>query len=191
MIITALPRITAKTATELCTDIELDASAKGLLRNGATPAQYLQSLVEKSMLDDALRFLARAMPKREAIWWACQCAKLVVDNAASPEEQASLRAAEKWVQDPSEDNRRAAMKASEASSGGPGKFTACAVFFSGGSLAPANCPVVVPPENMTGRFVAGAILLAAVMREPQKKAEHITKFVTQGVEIGNGRGLWK
>jgi uncharacterized protein DUF6931 len=191
MIIATLPRVTAKTATEVCGDLELEPPARGLLRNGATPAQFLQALVEKTMLDDALRFLARAMPKREAIWWGCACAKLVLDNTASPEEQAALKAAEKWVQDPSEDNRRAAMKASEASTGGPGKFLACAVFFSGGSLAPANCPVVVPPENMTGKFVAGAIALSTVMREPQKKVEKVTRFVTQGVDIANGKGLWK
>jgi hypothetical protein len=191
MIVAALPKVTARTAAELLTDLDIEEPARSLLRNGATPPQFLQALVEKSMTDDAVKFLARALPKREAIWWGCQCAKAVVDNTASPEEQAALRAAEKWTQDPSDDNRRAAMTAANASAGGPGKFVACAVFFSGGSLAPANCPVVVPPENVTGKFVAGAVVLASVMREPQKKAEKITKFVTQGVEIGNGRGLWK
>ena len=93
--------------------------------------------------------------------------------------------------DPSDDNRRACWPAAEAAEiGSPAGCTAMAAFFSGGSLSLPNLPAVPPGEEFTGRMAAGALMLAAVMKEPEKAAEKYAAFLRTGLEIADGKNLW-
>jgi hypothetical protein len=187
-----LAKVTAKTAAEVCKHFPLDEEAKKLLRDGLTPAQFLTALIEKQQFPDAVRFLAHALPKREAVWWACLCARAVAGSNLPPPIAAALQAAEKWVVDPSEENRRAAMPAAEAAEfKTPAGCAAVAAFWSGGSLGPPNVPAIPPGEYLTAHGVAGAVMLAAVQSEPEKAPEKYRKFLAQGIEVANGVNRWK
>jgi hypothetical protein len=177
----------ARTAAEIGKLFPLGVEAKKLLRDGLTPRQYLDGLLEKQLYLDAVRFLAHALPKREGFWWACLCAR----GAPAPQ-AAALQAAERWVADPSEANRRAAQEAAEAAGvGTPAGCAAMAAFWSGGSMAPPNVPAVPPGETLTAHGVAGAVLLSAVLTEPEKAADKQRKFLAQGVEVLGGGNRWK
>src|SRR5687768_947309 len=104
----------APTAAEVCTHYTLGEEAKKLLRSDLTAVQYLDLLLAGQQHLDAVRFLAHALPKREAVWWACLCARQVCGAEAPAPMTAALGAAEKWVAEPSEDHRRAALPAAEA-----------------------------------------------------------------------------
>lgn len=187
-----LAKVTAKTAAEVCKHFPLEEAAKKLLRDGLTPAQFLTALIEQQQFPDAVRLLAHALPKREAVWWACLCARAVAGSNPPPLIAAALQAAEKWVVDPSEENRRAAMPAAEAAEfKTPAGCAAVAVFWSGGSLGPPNVPVIPPGEYLTAHGVAGAVMLAAVQSEPEKAPEKYRKFLAQGIEVANGVNRWK
>ena len=145
-----LAKVAAKTAAEVYKQFPLGDEAKKLLRDGMTPHQFLDALVEKQQFPDAARFLAHALPKREAVWWACLCARQAHGANAPPPAGPALAAAEKWASDPSEDNRRAAQAAATAAGmGAPAGCAAMAAFFSGGSLAPPAAPVVPPGEHLS------------------------------------------
>src|SRR5207245_536329 len=145
----------------------------------------LDALIEKQQFPDAIRFLAHALPKREAVWWACVCARGTTGPNPPPKITAALQAAEKWCSDPSEDNRRATQLAADAAE------LATPAGCAGGSLAPANVPVVPPGENLTAHGVTGSVMLAAVLQEPEKAPEKFKKFLAQGIEVGNGASKWK
>src|SRR5947207_8585656 len=104
----SLARISAKSAQELAQSLPLGEPAKKLLRLELTAQQYLDLLVEQKQFVDAVRFLASALPKAEAVWWACQCVRQAAGSNLSPKHEAAVAAAEKWVKDPSDGNRRAA-----------------------------------------------------------------------------------
>jgi hypothetical protein len=187
-----LAKVTARTAAEVCQQLPLGDEAKALLRDGLTPAQYLAALMGAQLHLDAIRFLARALPKREAVWWACVCTRGALGDSPPPASAAALRAAERWVADPSEDNRRAAMAAAEPIGlGDPAGCAAVASFWSGGSLAPPALPVVPPGEHLTAHAAAGAVMLAAVRTEPAKAAEKHRRFLALGIEVANGTNRWK
>ncbi len=186
-----LTKVTARTAAEVCRAVQLGDEAKKLLRDGLTPRAFLDELVAKKHYPDAVRFLAFALPKREAVWWACLCARQAYSGGADAKILAALAASEKWVTDPSDANRRAAFAAAQAADiGNPAGSTGVAVFFSGGSIAPPNVPEVKPPERATAQAVAGAVMLAAVMKEPEKMAAKYQKYLTLGIEVGNGANRW-
>jgi hypothetical protein len=185
-------KLPPKTATEIGKLFPLGDEAKDLLREGMTPRQYLDALLEKQHYIDALRFLAHALPKREAVWWACLCVRGVAGAGTPPPQTAALQAAERWVADPSEANRQACQGAAEAAGHGlPASCAAMAAFWSGGSMAPPNTPVVPPGETLTAHGAAGAALLAAVATEPQKVPEKQRMFLTQGLEVLAGTNRWK
>jgi hypothetical protein len=187
-----LSKFAAKTAQDVCACFKLGDEARPLLRPGQTPAQYLDALMDKQQYQDAVRFLAHGLPKREAVWWACFCAKGLAGTNLPQPDAAAIKTAERWVAEPNEENRQAAMPAAEgARFGTPAGCVALGAFFSGGSLGPPNVPAIPPAETLTGDAVAGAVMMAVVVKEPEKAAEKYKAFLGRGIEIANGKNLWK
>jgi hypothetical protein len=186
-----LTKVAARTAAEVCRAFKLGDDAKKLLRDGQTPRAFLDELMAKKHYPDAISFLAFALPKREAIWWACVCTRQAYGGSAEPKIAAALLASEKWVMDPSDANRRTAYAAAEAAEfGNPAGSTGAAVFFSGGSIAPPKVTEVKPPDDATAKMVSGAVLLAAVVKEPEKVVAKYQKFLALGIDVGNGANRW-
>src|ERR671916_119514 len=93
----AMIHVSAKKATEVCARFAPGEAALGLLAEDQTPRQFLDALVENGEFHDAVRFLAYALPKREAVWWACLCARAA--SGANPPASilAALNAAKAWA----------------------------------------------------------------------------------------------
>jgi hypothetical protein len=185
---THLAGVSARNAADVVPHVaDLADEAKALLRPEHTPGQYLDALVAANRLPDAVRFLAHGLGRREAVWWACVCNRLVLEPDTQQPAVAALVAAEAWCYRPTEENRRAAHAAAEAAQmEHPAAFAALGAFFSGGSIAPAHVKQPVPPGVFhTARCVAGSILMAGVRREPKKAPERYRAFLAKGVEVAN------
>ncbi|MBL6456926.1 hypothetical protein JMJ55_16435 [Belnapia sp. T6] len=167
--------------------LELDPECGALLHGLADAEAALRCLESSGKMTEALRLLAHALPKREAVWWACMCARAVPDPAAKPEDQAALDAAESWVRRPEEPARRAAMAAAEkAGFRSTEAWAAVGAFWSGGSMAPEGQPVVPPAEHLTGVAVAGAVVLATVRVAPEQAPQRYPRFIASARDIGLG-----
>jgi hypothetical protein len=178
-------RIPSKTVT-ISTVAELGEEAMALVRPEMHPLDFVALLMEKALYPDAVRFIAHALPKREAVWWGWVCARRAAGDNPQPKIKASLEATEKWIAQPSEDNRRSAMAAAQkAELGTAAGCAGLAAFFSGGSLAPPEAPVVPPGEFLSAKAVSGAVIFAAVAKEPERAPEKFKIFVAQGVEVTN------
>jgi hypothetical protein len=145
--------------------MELSEPASAMLKADMTPQVAVQTLVGAGHVQDALKLLARLLPKRYAVAWLCQCAR---DQLVSPEDRAGASLAEKWVREPNESNRRAAFE--YANAGGyksAGAWMAAAAGWSSGSLAPASQETLVPPaDHLTAcAVVAGINMLAALVTD--------------------------
>jgi uncharacterized protein DUF6931 len=188
----ALSKVPAKTAAEVCKKLNLEDEAKALLKPESTPVQYLDLLVENALLHDAVRFLATALPKQEAVWWACRCVRTLVGPKLATPALTALQSAEKWAADPVQATCQAAQAAAEsAGNGTPAGCAALAAFWSGGSLAPANLPAVPPPEGLTAQGVGAAILLAVAQADPVKAPANLRQCLTIGTAVGNGADRWQ
>jgi hypothetical protein len=184
-------KIPSKTVT-ISTVAELGEEAMALVRPEMHPLDFIALLMEKALYPDAVRFIAHALPKREAVWWGWVCARRASGDNPQPKIKASLEATEKWIAQPSEDNRRSAMAAAQkAELGTAAGCAGLAAFFSGGSLAPPDAPVVPPGEFLSAKAVSGAVIFGAVAKEPERAPEKFKSFVAQGVEVTNRVKLWE
>lgn len=185
--ISALKKVAIARAASICADIQLEDRSLSLLENNMPAVDFLRILINKHFYLDAIRFLARALPKREATWWAYICARSTVDDKGPQEHNLALEAAKNWVYDPIDKNRILANKAAQAATfSQPAAWVAMAAFWSSGSMAPEDAPVVSPADNLTGKAAAGAILLSAVLVNPEKADDKYRFFLQQGIDIANG-----
>jgi hypothetical protein len=110
---------------------------------------------------------------------------------ADPKAVAVLDAADKWAAAPSDQARRAAFAVAEALGfDAPAGCVGAAVFFSEGSISLPNLPEVAPPPHVAPKMAANAVLLAAVISEPEKAAEKRARFVALGREVAAGTNRW-
>ncbi len=174
-------------SVEILGRFPLSAAARDAVDPTQTPDRLLAALVAAGCDADAARFLAFALPKRESVWWACLCVRATLPEPADAAEEAALAAAEAWVYQPGEESRRAAMAAAEAAGlSAPASWCGMAAFWSGGSMAPVEAPVVPPGESLTGRAVAGAVLLSVGRRGPLAVEGWWRAFLAWGVDIAKG-----
>jgi len=180
-----------KPAGEIAKLFPLTEEGKKVLVDGMTVKVFIEALVKEKLFIDAIRVLGHALPKREGVWWACLCSRAVLGaDPAGPAGEA-LKIAQKWLQEPTEENRRPAMKAAEAAElGTPAGCAALATFWSGGSLGPPDVPVIPPLEHLTGHGASCAALLAAVFKDPGKAEERYVQFLNEGIKVAEGANLW-
>ena len=186
-----LPAAATRSAAELCTVAECSPEAAAKLRDGITSKEYLELLAADGLHADGVSFLAHAMPRREAVWWGWACARRAAGDQPPPKVKAALDATERWIAQPTEEHRRAAVAAAEAADfGTPAGCAGLGAFFSGGSIAPADLPDALPDEFMTGKAVAGAVLLASVAGEPADAEPRLAEFLQQGLAVAERIGMW-
>lgn len=153
----------------------------------ATVLEAITALSQGGHLIEASRLIAHAMPKREAVWWACMCARATQPATLAPLDAAALEAAELWVRKPGEDARYAAFAlAQEAGFGSPEAWACVGAFWSGDSMAPVGQPAVPPAPNLAGTAIAGSIALASVRTDPTRQMARLQAFLTSAHDIAAG-----
>ncbi len=125
-------------------------------------ARY-DELREAGALEQAVDFIGHALPRLEAVTWAAR----VIDaesrkRTLRPRDRLALDHVLRWIGDPDDTKRRGVFDAAEvATNGGPEQLLGYAVFFSGGSMTPADLQPILPPAGTAGCFAAGAVRIAA------------------------------
>ena len=165
----------------------LPPEAAAPLQGCADVGEAIARLEAGGFAADAVRMLAHALPKREAVWWACMCAVATTPADLVEADRLARETAELWVRQQKDEQRRTAMTHAEA--GGfhtPEAWAGVAAFWSGDSMSPLNVPAVPPPPEATGLAVAGAVALSAVRGDVTRHPERLKRFLESGRNIAAG-----
>ncbi len=159
---------------------------------GLAPEGLATALAGLEATMDAVAFLAHALPRREAVWWAFTCARAAAGETPEPAVGAALEAARAWITQPTEANRRAAFQAAEAVGlDTPAGAVAAAAFLSGQTLGPEDGPPVPPDQHAGAKVIVGAIALAALALAPDEDpAPAMKEFLGRGLELAERVQLW-
>ncbi len=153
----------------------------------AGTAAALQALEAAELFAEATRLAAHALPRREAVWWACMCARHTPPAVLPDADRAAVDAAEQWVRTGEDADRRTAFgHAEQAGFASPEAWAAVGAFWSGDSLAPLGQAPVAPPEHVAAAAVAGAVALASVRDDPSRRDVRLRRFLASAREIASG-----
>ena len=136
-----------------CEDIETQP-------NDQSSLVFLRELVKGPKPEDAVPFCAYLLPRREAVWWASQCVRMLLADLTE-RDNAALRAAEEWVREPEELNRqRAHQIGTMANQRAASTWVALAAGWSGGLTIVGEYTKPLVPSHMTARAAFTAVRLA-------------------------------
>lgn len=151
-------------ASSLTQRMSFSGGALAVLSGGGNVRHCVGELLKRGLSADALAVVARILPNRYVVAWACECLKstLPLQTEPSDVDRAGLALAQQWLSDPSEENRRAAMEFAERGEfASPGAWIAASAGWSGGSLLPRGYDPVPPPEHLPAEAVVAALRLSA------------------------------
>lgn len=145
------------------------------------PIAYLMRLLAQDKPDEAVKFCAHLLPRREAVWWACNSARQMLGDIPKARGDC-LVAAEDWVQRPSEELQKTAFKLGSAGdSNDPLSWLALAAGWSGGVLLANRDGPVPMPNYLTPRAVGIAVLLSSIGR--RDRSDCLKRCVADGIKL--------
>ena len=183
-----LPKVSAKTAAELCHECKPDAAAMLLLSPQQTPAQFLAVLQERHLGADMVKVLAQGLPDREGVAWAVQCAMKVADKLPAADVLA-MQAAQAWVKNPTPERQAAAAAAAERTDHqGPGAWAAQAVAWTKTGAPSPDAASSEKPElpRLAPQAVSAAVLLSSsILARPEYADRKLSMMqIATGVAAG-------
>ncbi len=182
-----LNKIAGKELAGLRPVIALPAAAAAAVKDCRLVSEALDRLEAGGFPIEATRLLAYALPRREAVWWACMCAAHTAPPDLPEPDRLAREAAALWVRQQGDKSRREAMRLAEATTfETPDALCAYAVFWSGETIGAEDQPPVPPTPHMAGKVVAGAVYLAAARTDPKRLDTRLKRFLESGRNIAAG-----
>jgi hypothetical protein len=147
------------------------------------PLDFARKLLARARRFDVIVFTACLLPRREGVWWGCQCVRALQGNRTDD----ALLAAEAWVREPEEAQRRAALEiAASGDTGAAATWLAMAAGHSGGSLAAEGSAPVRASPDATAINLKAAVILAIVQRPMTEAPGWIKACVEAGLRFADG-----
>ena len=139
----------------------------------------------------AVRYLAYALPRFEAVAWAAHLLHhWSRSSTLGVSQRQALDCVQRWLEEPNEDYRRAAHEAGEnVASNSAERLLTDAVFMSGGSISEPDLPAVQPAQHVCGALAASAVLAAAYRTADPKAALAAACDAGEKVAAGGAKAL--
>ena len=180
-------KVTSESALELIDADELDPESLELLEEGMRPEAFIEALSAADKWTDAVAVMARTLPTREAVWWACVCARKTEVVSKNKEEALALKAAEKWAYKPTEEYRlEAFLQAQKCTAPSVGTMSCLAAAFSGGQLKISKEQSVDLDASVLPKIVNGVVTIAACEKGADQMNPMLKRFLQNGKRIACG-----
>jgi hypothetical protein len=175
----------------ICAGLALSDAARACLAQAPAAPAWLAALLHAGCRRDAVTFLAHALPRPQAVRWACDCVEAGVAADPTPAARAAVAAARAWAREPDAARCQAAAQAADRvdhDAENAARLAALAAAWSGESLAPAGQPVVTPAPALGAQAVAAAVTLAASCGHPDTWPTRLDDFIGRGMLGARARG---
>lgn len=180
-------KVEADTARAIIGPGMLEPDSAKLLDDRVRPEAFIRVLVEAEKLPDAVKVMARALPPREAVWWACVCARQMAALADNKAENDAIEAAEAWVYEPNDKNRERAFNVvKESDSKGAGMMCALAAAFSAGNAPLGHGQNLDLDPGVFAQIVDGVVMVSAAEKKGKEIMDRLRTYLLSGEDIAQG-----
>ena len=146
------------------------------------PMEFLRTLAT-GKIEDAVTFCSYLLPRREAVWWACKCARAPSGQIAE-DRAVALLAAEAWVREPDDERRQAALElGTRGHCDDPLTWVALAAGWAGGFLESGPHLSIPMLQYMTARATHAAILISASNVKRDQRPAYLQACVADGARL--------
>jgi len=181
---TATGKLRAMPLAWLQARLKLDR--QGPLLHGRPSSALLMDRLERAgLIDAAICLAANALPPREAVWWACMCARHTAPSESLATDLAAGEAAELWVRNPSESARARAYQAAHRARFQSAEAMACMGAFWTGQAEILNAPDDAALSQI-GRSVENAVRMSAVRGAMPERPDRLRAFLQSARDIARG-----
>lgn len=177
-------------AIEIARPLRLSAPANALLSDKLSAKDYLGQLVEHEHYTDAIRFVARLIPSRYAVWWLTLCAWHASNREPSDDELNALRAALNWVMQPSEAHWQAAKQIAHGKSLKSPAICAAQAAFLAGSQSDPDQPFREYKRDMSAKLAASGVTLAVARARKNGLPFDYRCALLLGIQVADGELTW-
>ena len=178
------PQQSARQLGEL---IDLDDESRELLLTEPAKLEFVDLLIQRSQFLDAIRFLTVWLRPEQAIWWAWKSVHDSNGGSLDVHDQSVLDSVSRWLADPTDEHRRAAMSAAESKDfETPADWVALAAFWSGGSIAPLDLAEVPADDSLVSKAVFAALLILSSQDDPELLGANYERITRMGRDIATG-----
>lgn len=182
---------TPKNAQDLAKIAQLKAPATDYLPQSKNAQHYAELLVQNGQWMSALHYMAIAIPPREGIWWAWYCARKAHAKDTNPAVTYALSLAEKWIGQPTEENRKiAAAYAERGEVSGAPCHVLQAIEGSGELEDPMSGKKLDAVPYLASRYVFAATAASVYMPDPANPQGTANEYLKQAFEVANRIQLW-
>lgn len=159
----------------------LSAGSLALADDAMTAGTYLETVLRTKRYEDAIRFMATALPPRQGVWWVASCVGDVfpVDQLAD-DLHTVLDLTIRWCVRPDAGLARRAREA--------GRLAENAVAPHPITLLAEVLPAAV---SNVGRPLAGIVLWSATFAEEPGLLVSYRRILQRGLLVSRGEALWQ
>ena len=183
-----MPRLRFETAKEVFEAFPALKEDIKTAPTGEPPVPFMRALLASKTPEDALAFCSHTLPRREAVWWGCQCVRSMA-KVVEGEEDPYLRSAENWVREPEDYRRLAALRLGmESSRRHATNWLALAAGWSGGNISLMEGMHVAPQPDQTANAIRTAILIALARVGAAERAPNLKNAVEGGAKLMDQAG---
>jgi len=180
-------KIIAKRACDVVHAEDLSDASAAMLAEEMGPEDFIVTLSKAGQRLDAAKVLAYALPRREAVWWACMCAREMAGVVGDESQQRALAAAEKWVYEPTDEHRTAAyVSVQKCKTNSGGMLCALAAAFSEAVLPIGGDQIIDVDIKTFPSLVFAIIVLAADEGEKDLMDKRLQDYLLTGEDIACG-----
>jgi hypothetical protein len=180
-------KIVAQRACDIIEADKLGSGSQRYLDSEISPEALIIRLSESSLWSDAISVIASALPRREAVWWACVCSRKMPAMAGDESDKKALDAAEKWVFKPSDKSRSESFRlVQESTSASAGTLAALAVACSDSKLGIGGDQEIMMDSSFFPQIIAASVLTAAGDEAGEPVEDQFSLFIKIGENIAKG-----
>jgi hypothetical protein len=180
-----------KTAQDLARLATLKPPATDFLPQSQNAHHYAELLVIHGQWMSALNYMSHAIPAREGVWWAWYCARKAHAKDQNPAVLQALGLAEKWIAQPTEENRQIAQNYADRQevSGAPNHVLE-AIGATGELEDQISGEKIKPVPYLSCRFVFAATVASSYNLDPGEPHLAANEYLRQAFEVANRIQLW-